>query len=155
LAQHFARVTRHIWRDVMHLPSTPLTRTRTRVSRHAPKRGADDREAKAQGTDLGQPDHGSSDVGFLDHDEVYDGLFDPPRLLGRRAVDEIGRAFEGVEIGQVLADLPSSAREAAAACGFPGFDGAIDACLTEHFTALRTACQGARLAGQSVGIRVD
>ncbi|MFF1740790.1 DUF1877 domain-containing protein [Streptomyces mirabilis] len=46
---------------------------------------------------------GDADIGFLDHDEVYDGCTDPPRLLAPAAVDEFTRALLEADIDQVLA----------------------------------------------------
>ncbi|MFI6033729.1 hypothetical protein ACIBBD_06010 [Streptomyces sp. NPDC051315] len=68
--------------------------------------------------------HGDVPVGFLDHDEVYDGFEDPPRLLTPEAVTEIARALGPVDLDAVLAGLPAAPPAAAAACGFDrGFRG--------------------------------
>ncbi|MFG2783653.1 DUF1877 domain-containing protein [Streptomyces prunicolor] len=80
----------------------------------------------------GDPD---GNVGFLDHDEVYDGFGDPPRLL---------------------ADMPTSAEVAAAVCGFgPGFDIGVREHLTEHFVALREFYRTAARHTQCVVTWVD
>ncbi|MGW0835521.1 hypothetical protein [Streptomyces prunicolor] len=63
----------------------------------------------------GDPD---GNVGFLDHDEVYDGFGDPPRLLTPAAVADISAALDRLQLGDLLADLPTSTEVAAAVCGF-------------------------------------
>jgi hypothetical protein len=63
------------------------------------------------------------DIGFLDHDEVYDGCTDPPCLPAPAAVDEITRALLAADIDQVLAGLPDAPAAAASAVGFQGFRG--------------------------------
>jgi hypothetical protein len=57
-------------------------------------------------------------VGFLDHDEVYDGFGDPPRLLGPAAVVDIAAALDRLRLGDLLADLSASPEVAAAVRGF-------------------------------------
>ncbi|MFE5917060.1 DUF1877 domain-containing protein [Streptomyces sp. NPDC056468] len=59
------------------------------------------------------------DIGFLDHDEVYDGIEGPPRLLAAAAVAEIARALYAVDLDHLLTDrrptprtLPSRAASA-------------------------------------------
>jgi len=96
------------------------------------------------------------DVGFLDHDEVYDGFGDPPRLLTPAAVADIAEALDRVELDGVLAVLPASNAEAAAVCGFSrGFDGEIRSELTEHFVAMREFFRGAARRAQCVVVWVD
>ncbi|MEV8434358.1 DUF1877 domain-containing protein [Streptomyces chartreusis] len=63
----------------------------------------------------GDPD---GDVDFLDHVEVHDGFDGPPQLLTAAAVADIARALASVDVQGVLADLPLTTGEAAAACGF-------------------------------------
>ncbi|QDN96984.1 hypothetical protein FNV65_12625 [Streptomyces sp. S1A1-8] len=65
------------------------------------------------------------DIGFLDHDEVYDGCTDPPRPPAPAAVDEITRALLEADIDQVLAGLPDDPAAAASAVGFQGFRGDV------------------------------
>lgn len=55
------------------------------------------------------------DVDFLDHVEVYDGFEAPPQLLTAAAVADIARALAFVDLQGVLADLPPTTEEAAAA----------------------------------------
>ncbi|MFF7952359.1 hypothetical protein [Streptomyces griseorubiginosus] len=101
----------------------------------------------------GDPD---SDVGFLDHDGVYDGFTDPPRLLEPAAVADIARGLDALDPGALLADLPDSPDEAAAACGFgPLSDGDVRAHLLEHFAAMRQFYLAAALQVQSVVTWVD
>ncbi|MFE2689174.1 DUF1877 domain-containing protein [Streptomyces mirabilis] len=98
---------------------------------------------------------GDADIGFLDHDEVYDGCTDPPRLLAPAAVDEITRAPLEADIDQVLAGLPDAPAAAASAVGFQGFRGDVRVYLVEHFLALCTFFRGARLRGQCVIVWID
>lgn len=101
----------------------------------------------------GDPD---GNVGFLDHDEVYDGFGDPPRLLGPAAVAELAAALDRLRLGELLADLPASPEVAAAVCGFgAGFDGDVREHLTEHFVALREFYRAAACHAQSVVTWVD
>ncbi|MGW8875460.1 DUF1877 domain-containing protein [Streptomyces mirabilis] len=65
------------------------------------------------------------DIGFLDHDEVYDGCSDPPRPPAPAAVDEITRALLEADIDQALAGLPDDPAAAASAVGFQGFRGDV------------------------------
>ncbi|WP_406166332.1 DUF1877 domain-containing protein [Streptomyces sp. NBC_00996] len=95
------------------------------------------------------------DIGFLDHDEVYDAVADPPGLLAPAAVDEITRALFDVDIGRVLADLPQSPEAAASVVGFEGFRGNVRDYLVEHFLALRAFFRGAQLRGQCVVVWID
>ncbi|WP_369245059.1 DUF1877 domain-containing protein [Streptomyces sp. R41] len=95
------------------------------------------------------------DIGFLDHDEVYDRITDPPGLLAPAAVDEITRALVDVDIDHVLADLPESAEAAASVVGFEGFRGDVRAYLVEHFLALCAFFRGAQLRGQCVVVWID
>nr|WSZ18788.1 hypothetical protein OH837_38325 [Streptomyces canus] len=63
----------------------------------------------------GNPD---GDVGFLNHDEVYDGFADPPRVLGATAVADIAHGLDAIDVGALL--------KAAAVCGFsPGLVGDV------------------------------
>jgi hypothetical protein len=90
----------------------------------------------------GDPD---GDVGFLDHDEVYDGLADPPRLLGPAAVADIAQGLDAIDVGALLADLPVSPAEAAVVCGFgPAFVGDVRTHLVEHLAAMRQFYREAR-----------
>lgn len=83
----------------------------------------------------GDPD---GNVGFLDHDEVYDGFGDPPRLLTPAAVVDVSAALDRLQLGDLLTDMPADAEVAATVCGFaPGFDTDVREHLTEHLTALR------------------
>jgi hypothetical protein len=105
----------------------------------------------------GDPD---GNVGFLDHDEVYDGFGDPPRLLASAAVADISAALDRLQLGDLLADMPTSAEVAAVACGFgagfdAGFDGAVREHLTEHFVALREFYRTAARHTQNVVTWVD
>ncbi|WP_416963409.1 DUF1877 family protein [Streptomyces sp. Agncl-13] len=96
------------------------------------------------------------DVGFLDHDEVYDGFGDPPRLLAPTAVADIAAALDRVRLGDLLADLPASTEVAAAVCGFgAGFDGDVREHLTEHFVAVREFYRAAARHTQCVVTWVD
>ncbi|MFI7412856.1 DUF1877 family protein [Streptomyces sp. NPDC049627] len=96
------------------------------------------------------------DIGFLDHDEVYDGIDGPPRLLAPAAVVEIARGLEAVDLDIVLADLPSAAADAAAACGFgDGFSGDVREYVAEHFTAMVEFYSAAARRGQCVVVWVD
>ncbi|MEV6542866.1 DUF1877 family protein [Streptomyces sp. NPDC051665] len=95
-------------------------------------------------------------VGFLDHDEVYDGFGDPPRLLAPAAVADISAAPDRLQLGDLLADMPASAEVAATVCGFgAGFDGAVREHLTEHFVALREFYRTAARHTQRVVTWVD
>jgi len=96
-----------------------------------------------------------SDVGFLDHDEVYDGYETPPRLLAPAAVADISRALDGVALDALLGALPDSPEEAAAACDFGGFSGDVRAHLAEHFGAMRDFYRGAALSGLCVLVWID
>ncbi|CAM5670693.1 hypothetical protein [Streptomyces canus] len=101
----------------------------------------------------GDPD---GDVGFLDHDEVYDGFADPPRLLGPTAVADIAHGLDAIDVGALLTDLPASSAEAAAACGFgPGFVGDVGAHLVEHLAAIRQFYREAAHRGWCVVVWVD
>ncbi|KQW13187.1 hypothetical protein [Streptomyces sp. Root369] len=101
----------------------------------------------------GDPD---GDVDFLDHDEVYDGFTDPPRLLGPTAVADIAHGLEAIDVGALLADLPASPAEAAAVCGFgPGFVGDVGAHLVEHLAAMRQFYREAAHRGWCVVVWVD
>ncbi|CAM5244857.1 DUF1877 family protein [Streptomyces aurantiogriseus] len=96
------------------------------------------------------------DVGFLDHDEVYDGFDGPPRLLTPDAVTEIAGALDAVDLDAVLAGLPASTPDAAAACGFArGFTGSVRAYLTDHFAALREFYGEAAHRGLCVVVWID
>nr|WP_208617095.1 MULTISPECIES: hypothetical protein [Streptomyces]MDI5912382.1 hypothetical protein [Streptomyces sp. 12257] len=44
----------------------------------------------------GDPD---GDVSFLDHEKVYDGFADPPRLLGPTAVADIAQGLDAIDVG--------------------------------------------------------
>ncbi|WP_328832794.1 MULTISPECIES: hypothetical protein [unclassified Streptomyces] len=71
----------------------------------------------------GDPD---GNVGFLDHDEVYDGFGDPPRLLDPGAVADTAAALGRVQLDDLLSSLPASTADAAISCGFRGgFDGDV------------------------------
>ncbi|MGI5373831.1 DUF1877 family protein [Streptomyces sp. CA-251387] len=96
------------------------------------------------------------DIGFLDHDEVYDGFDDPPRLLTPAAVAELARDLDAVDLDIVLADLPTATADAAAACGFDGgFRGDVRGYLVGHFTAMREFYGGAARRGQCVVVWTD
>ncbi|WP_328745451.1 YfbM family protein [Streptomyces sp. NBC_00285] len=96
------------------------------------------------------------DVGFLDHDEVYDGFADPPRLLAPVAVADIAHGLDAIDLNTLLADLPHSPAAAAAVCGFgPGFDGDVRIHLVERFYALREFYRGAARRGQCVVAWID
>jgi hypothetical protein len=79
------------------------------------------------------------DVGFLDHDEVYDGFDAPPQLLAPAAVAEIAHALDALDLDGLLADLPTNTLDAAAIRGFDGgFDGDdVRSRLLEHFASTR------------------
>ncbi|MBK3579997.1 hypothetical protein JHN63_40660 [Streptomyces sp. MBT65] len=101
----------------------------------------------------GDPD---GNVGFLDHDEVYDGFGDPPRALGTAAVVELAAAQDRLRLGDLLADLPASPEVAAAVCGFGArFDGDVREHPTEHFVALREFYGAAARHAQCVVTWVD
>jgi hypothetical protein len=101
----------------------------------------------------GDPD---GNVGFLDHDEVYDGFGDPPRLLAPAAVADIATALDRVELCDLLADMPVSTEVAAVRCGFgAGFDGDVREHLTEHFVAVREFYRTAARHTQCVVTWVD
>ncbi|GAB7102790.1 hypothetical protein JCM4814A_11040 [Streptomyces phaeofaciens JCM 4814] len=95
------------------------------------------------------------DVGFLDHDEVYDGFGDPPRLLTAQSVREVTRALDGIDLDTLLTDLPASPAEAARACGFRGFDGDVREYLVRHFHALREFYREAARRGLCVVVWID
>ncbi|MFF5480513.1 DUF1877 domain-containing protein [Streptomyces sp. NPDC012935] len=65
------------------------------------------------GTVSGGP---GGDVGFLDHDEVYDGIERPPRLLAPAevavAVAVVTPALYAVDLDDLLADLPLHPKDA-------------------------------------------
>lgn len=101
----------------------------------------------------GDPD---GDLGFLDHDGVYDGFTDPPRLLTSTAVADVSCGLDGLDADALLADLPDSPGEAAAVCGFgPSSDGDVRAHLLEHLAAMREFYREAALRGQCVVVWVD
>lgn len=101
----------------------------------------------------GDPD---GNVGFLDHDEVYDGFGDPPRLLAPGAVADIGAALDRVRLGDLLADLPACTADAAAVCGSgAGFSDGVRDHLTEHFAALREFYRAAAHHAQHIVTWVD
>lgn len=101
----------------------------------------------------GDPD---GDVAFLDHDEVYDGFADPPRLLGPTAVADIAHGLDAIDAAALLADLPDSPAEAAAMCGFgPEFAGDIRAHLAAPLAAVRQFYREAALRGWCVVVWVD
>ncbi|MFD4557619.1 DUF1877 family protein [Streptomyces sp. NPDC058469] len=101
----------------------------------------------------GDPD---GNVGFLDHDEVYDGFCDPPRMLAPAAVADIAAALDRVQLGKLLADMPASTEVAATACGFgAGFDADAREHLTEHFAAMREFYRTAARHTQCVVTWVD
>ncbi|MEU9330389.1 hypothetical protein AB0D91_42595 [Streptomyces canus] len=101
----------------------------------------------------GDPD---GDVGFLDHNEVYDGFADPPRVLGATAVTDSAHGLDAIDVGALLADLSASSAEAAAVCGFgPGFVGDVRAHLVEHLAAMRQFYREAAHRGRCVVVRVD
>ncbi|MFJ1558934.1 DUF1877 domain-containing protein [Streptomyces mirabilis] len=95
------------------------------------------------------------DIGFLDHDEVYEGCTDPPRPPAPAAVDEITRALLEADIDQVLADLPDDPAAAASAVGFQGIRGDVRVCLVEHFLALWVFFRDAQLQGQCVIVWIN
>ncbi|POX47637.1 DUF1877 domain-containing protein [Streptomyces sp. Ru71] len=95
-------------------------------------------------------------AGYLDHDEVYDGFTDPPRVLDPAEVEKIARDLGDVDVAALLAELPDAPAEAAAACGHAeGFSGDVRAHLSEHFTALREFYAGAARRGQCVVVWID
>ena len=99
---------------------------------------------------------GDEAVGFLDHDEVYDGFDGPPHALTPAAVADLARALEALDLDALLADLPTDSAEAAAACGFrEGFNGDVRAYLTHHFTAMREFYGEAARRGWYVVMWVD
>ncbi|KUO18051.1 DUF1877 family protein [Streptomyces dysideae] len=96
------------------------------------------------------------DVGFLDHDEVYDGFDAPPQLLAPAAVAEIAHALDAVDLDGLLADLPTNTLDAAAGCGFDGgFDGDVRSHLVEHFASMREFYGEAARRGQCVVVWTD
>ncbi|MFF7594436.1 hypothetical protein [Streptomyces mirabilis] len=95
------------------------------------------------------------DIGFLDHDEVYDGCTDPPRLPAPAALDEITRALLEADIDQVLAGPPDDPVAAASVVGFQGFRGDVRVYLVERFLALSAFFRGAQLRGQCVIVWID
>ncbi|MEU3922711.1 DUF1877 family protein [Streptomyces sp. NPDC029004] len=78
-----------------------------------------------------------SDVGFLDHAEVYDGFDGPPALLPPEVVTEVAHALDAIDLSKALARLPQDNAEAALACGFEGFAANLPAYLDQHFDTLR------------------
>jgi hypothetical protein len=71
------------------------------------------------------------DIGFLDHDDVYDGFGDPPALLTAAAV-------------------------AAAACGFGvRFSGDVRDYLAQHFAGVREFYREAAGRGHCVAVWID
>jgi len=114
--------------------------------------GAPDMAALLDRAVSGDP---GGNIAFLDHEDVYDGVGDPPRLLTPAAVADIAVALDHMDLEAVLTDLPASTEEAAVACGFGEFNGAVRTHLTEHFTATREFYRGALLRGQCVVVWVD
>ena len=94
-------------------------------------------------------------VGFLDHDEVYDGFGDPPQLLTARAVREVARGLDGIDLDTFLTGLPAPPAEAAEVCGFRGFDGDVREYLVRHFHALREFYREAGRRGLCVVVWID
>ncbi|MEU7419249.1 DUF1877 family protein [Streptomyces antibioticus] len=94
-------------------------------------------------------------IGFLDHDEVYDGYGDPPRLLAPEAVRELSRGLDAIDLDAYLAALPASPGEAAEACGFGGFNGDVREYLVRHFEALRMFYREAAERGLCVLTWID
>lgn len=69
---------------------------------------------------------------------------------------DIARALDAVDLDSLLADLPTTTEDAAAACGFErGFRGDVRACLVEHFTAMREFYGGAARRRQCVVVWID
>ncbi|MFE2707105.1 DUF1877 domain-containing protein [Streptomyces mirabilis] len=95
------------------------------------------------------------DIGFLDHDEVYDGCAEPPHPPAPAAVDAITRALLEADIDQVLAGLPDDPAAAASAVGFQGFRGDVCVYPVEHFLAPCAFFRGARLRGRCVIVWID
>ena len=96
------------------------------------------------------------DVGFLDHDEVYDGITDPPQLLAPDAVRAVSRAPDAIDVDAFLAGLPSATDDAAQSCGFErGFAGDVREYLVRHFSALRAFYGGAARRGWCVVAWID
>ncbi|NEB01195.1 DUF1877 family protein [Streptomyces sp. SID13726] len=96
------------------------------------------------------------DLGFLDHDEVYDGFADPPRQLTPAAVADIATGLDAIDADALLARLPGSPEEASVACGFgPVFHGDLAAHLAEHLTALREFYREAARRRRCVVVWVD
>ncbi|MEU3840270.1 DUF1877 family protein [Streptomyces sp. NPDC028635] len=95
-------------------------------------------------------------AGYLDHDEVYDGFTDPPRVLDPAEVEKIARDLRDVDVDTVLAGLPSDAAEATEMCGhLESFSGDVRAHLGERFAALREFYDGAARRGQCVVVWID
>ncbi|MBO7938859.1 MULTISPECIES: DUF1877 family protein [Streptomyces] len=94
-------------------------------------------------------------VGFLDHDEVYDGYGDPPRLLAPEAVRDVSRGLDAIDLDGYLAALPASPGEAADACGFRGFNGDVREYLVRRFEALRAFYREAAERGLCVLTWID
>ncbi|MEJ8668440.1 DUF1877 family protein [Streptomyces sp. MS1.AVA.1] len=87
---------------------------------------------------------------------MYDGIDGPPRLLAPAAVAEIARALYAVDLDDLMADLPSHPKDAAAACGFGReFAGDVRDYLIEHFTAMREFYGGATRRGQCMVMWTD
>ncbi|OIJ66932.1 DUF1877 family protein [Streptomyces mangrovisoli] len=115
------------------------------------------RYGRSAGADAGLVDlldraaSGDTTVGYLDHDDVYEGFGDPPRMLLPQAVAEVSRALDTIGLDALLAELPAGTEEAATACGFdPGFDGDVRAYLVWHFEALREFYRVAAGRGECV-----
>ncbi|MFE2415347.1 DUF1877 family protein [Streptomyces hokutonensis] len=101
----------------------------------------------------GDPDR---DVEFLNHEKIYDGFGDPPRLLTPTAVTDVAAALDRIRLDDLLSELPTSTEEAATACGFgAGFEGDVRAHLTEHFVAMREFYRVAAHHAQCVVTWVD
>lgn len=95
-------------------------------------------------------------AGYLDHDEVYDGFTDPPRVLDPAEVEKIARKLRDVDVDALLAGLPADTARAAAVCGFAeGFNGDVGAHLAGHFAALREFYAGAARRGMCVVVWID
>ncbi|XUL86716.1 DUF1877 family protein [Streptomyces galilaeus] len=96
----------------------------------------------------GDPD---GDAEFLNHEKIYDGFGDPPRLLTATAVTDIAAALDRIRLDGLLSELPTSTEKAAAACGFgAGFHGDVRGHLTEHFVAMREFYRAAARHAQRV-----
>lgn len=107
----------------------------------------------------GEPDGTGPDIAFLDHDDVYDGFGRPAALLTPAAVAETAAALDALGVfalADVLGRLSGQdPREAAAACGFPGFSGDLVRYFQAHFDALGDFYRGAAHRRLAVVVWID